>query len=1129
MTAGRTLRAILGAPAVLLTALLCGACLETGVSEHPLGPIRHDLTIELNPALKSFSAHDTVTLPEGWSGDTRFLLHAGMNPSILTAGAAVQKVGARGGPVPLEIFSVALPQGGREFEISYGGTISHPFEDGGSEQARGISQTPGMVAPEGVYLAGSSYWHPVIGDGLVTFRISVVLPGGWDAVSQGNRSRHEKTEAVTRVEWTSPEPQDEIFLIAAPFSEYVKSAGGPEAMVFLRSPDEDLAQRYLDATLKYISMFESLLGPYPYGKFALIENFWETGFGMPSFTLLGPKVIRLPFIINSSYPHEILHNWWGNCVYPAYESGNWSEGLTAYLADHLIKEQNGEGTEYRMTTLQKYADYVSAGKDFPLTQFRSRHSSPSEAVGYGKALMFFHMLRRELGDDLFVEGLRRFYREKRFSVASFDDLRASFSAVSARDLSGEFDQWVSRTGAPELALRSVRVAGDESSRVVEIHLEQTQRGSTYRLRVPAAVTLEGSGSALQTELVMTRKAETFSVPVPSRPLRVDIDPEFDLFRRLGRDETPPAISQALGAGRMTVILPEGTDRNMASSYAAMAEALGRSGPDEVTIVVDRDLGEFPADGSVAVLGWENRFFGMLGEALARYGVKRGEGSVEVGGTDVPTEGHSFVFAVRHPGNRDHAVMFIASSLPRSLQAVARKLPHYHKYSYLAFEGEGATNVAKGRWPIVDSPLTAYLAGPDGVTGTPGMGKLAPRSALAAVPSPFSRQRLAETVVALSGEELAGRGLGTEGLDRAADLIARRFLEIGLIPGGDVEGSYFQNWSEQVAGENASSREVAMRNVVGVLPGVNPERAGQSVVVSAHYDHLGLGWPDVREGNRGRIHPGADDNASGVAVLLELAASLAGEFRPERSIVFVAFTGEEAQRRGSRRYVEAMRDHPVARCMGMINIDTVGRLGSKRLLVLGAESAEQWAHIVRGAGYAAGVDVEFAGEELDSSDHISFHEAGVPAIQIFTGAHSDYHRPSDTAEKVDTDGLVKVASVAREAVMYLANRAEPLVAGPETRKDEHRDAGEARKVRLGAIPDFAFRGEGFRLSGVIPGSPAEVSGLREGDVITALNAVPIRDIRGLNASLKELSPGQRIVLTIRRGDRQMDIEAVVESK
>ncbi len=124
-------------------------------------------------------------------------------------------------------------------------------------------------------------------------------------------------------------------------------------MAFLRKPDQALADRYLDATAQYLEMYRGLLGPYPYSKFALVENFWETGYGMPSFTLLGEQIIRFPFILHSSYPHELLHNWWGNGVFVDLAGGNWCEGLTAYLADHLIAEQRGQGADHRRAILQK--------------------------------------------------------------------------------------------------------------------------------------------------------------------------------------------------------------------------------------------------------------------------------------------------------------------------------------------------------------------------------------------------------------------------------------------------------------------------------------------------------------------------------------------------------------------------------------------------------------------------------------------------------------------------------------------------------------------------------------------------------------------------------------------------------
>jgi len=360
-------------------------------------------------------------------------------------------------------------------------------------------------------------------------------------------------------------------------------------------------------------MYSKLIGPYPYKKFALVENFWETGLGMPSFTLLGPKVIRLPFIINSSYPHEILHNWWGNSVFPDYNSGNWSEGLTAYLSDHLIREQQAGSAEYRQTTLQKYADYVISDRDFPLTEFRSRHSSPSEAIGYGKSLMFFHMLRQELGDKTFTAGLRDFYQKNKFGFASFNDIQKSFERVSKENLGSEFNQWVRRKGAPKIELVSSKTEKEGDGFGLSLVLKQSQSEDAYLLQIPVAVTMAGEARAWQTVVKMDKKRIDLHFHLPSRPLRVDIDPEFDLFRRLDPGETPPAISQALGAKKMLVILPSKADQKLLRVYMDFSLFLETFGPDEVEVKLDKEIKRLPSDRAITVLGWENLF---LNEAIS---------------------------------------------------------------------------------------------------------------------------------------------------------------------------------------------------------------------------------------------------------------------------------------------------------------------------------------------------------------------------------------------------------------------------------------------------------------------------------------------------------------------------------
>jgi Zn-dependent M28 family amino/carboxypeptidase len=247
-------------------------------------------------------------------------------------------------------------------------------------------------------------------------------------------------------------------------------------------------------------------------------------------------------------------------------------------------------------------------------------------------------------------------------------------------------------------------------------------------------------------------------------------------------------------------------------------------------------------------------------------------------------------------------------------------------------------------------MTAILPDKNGKVVYREMGTLNRAEPLATLPTDFSEERMMETIKFLSSDELKGRGLGSGELHRAAEFIAKKFQEAGLKSGGDTEGSFFQAWKDP-------ELNITMKNVIGVIPGRMPEKSDQSVVVGAHYDHIGTGWPDGREENKGKVHPGADDNASGVAVILELARVFGKELKSDRTLVFVAFTGEEAGRKGSKYYVANEKQFPAKKCIGMINFDTVGRLGKKKLLVLGAGSAKEWVHIFRGAASVTRVETE----------------------------------------------------------------------------------------------------------------------------------------------------------------------------
>jgi len=702
--------------------------------------IRHELHVVLQPDQHVLQVTDSITLPaipsplhaEPW----HFALHAGLSPVVLTPGVQLVRQpqeDTAGSQPPLEHYAVKLPAGMRTFMLRYQGNVHHPLPQQHPEDAWSVSDTAGMLAVEGVYLSAATYWYPRFGDALLTFTLDVQLPLAWDAISQGERTRHERADNVTYVRWESPEIQEGVYLVGGPFTTYGQSAGAVQAMVFLRTPDAPLAQQYLDATAQYLHMYHTLLGPYPYKKFALVENVWESGYGMPSFTLLGSKVMRLPFIVASSYPHEILHNWWGNGVFVDVQQGNWSEGLTAYLADHLMQEQRGSATAYRRATLQKYTDYVATHSEIPLTAFRSRHSAATAAIGYGKALMFFHMLRQQVGDEGFIRALRLFYSDNVFHRAGFEALQRAFASVTGEDMHEVFQQWVTRPGAPELRLSAATVQPDGQDYRLTAVIEQAQPGPAYRLLVPLAVSVQGQEHAWQTTVVMTQKRQDLTLHVPARPWRVDVDPEFDVFRRLHPEEVPPALTQMLGADKVLCVLPAAAATELSTGYRQLAQAWSQASSQALEIRWDREVEALPGDRAVWLFGWENRFLPEVAAALTPYSVALTQEGVRLEGTPLIRDKHAVVLALRHPTNSQRTLAWVATRNVSALPGLGRKLPHYSTYSFVGFAGDEPVNVVKGQWPVLASPLSVLLTPTVGSPRQETPAQLAPRRALTALP------------------------------------------------------------------------------------------------------------------------------------------------------------------------------------------------------------------------------------------------------------------------------------------------------------------------------------------------------------------------------------------------------------
>lgn len=383
----------------------------------------------------------------------------------------------------------------------------------------------------------------------------------------------------------------------------------------------------------------------------------------------------------------------------------------------------------------------------------------------------------------------------------------------------------------------------------------------------------------------------------------------------------------------------------------------------------------------------------------------------------------------------------------------------------------------------------------------------------------SDARVTADIAWLAADARDGRGVGTKGLDSAAAYVARAFQSAGLKAGG-TDG-WFQPFtidSTAPAASHAGLGNAKVKNVIGVLPG-SGKLAGQVLIIGAHYDHLGLGgFGSMDPDSSGKIHNGADDNASGTVGLIEIARRLAAHRGDRRTIICIAFTAEELGDIGSDYYVK----HPVRpidSTYAMLNLDMVGRLRNDRLLVLGVASAKELGPLVDSLSRGTGLTIAASGDGWGPSDHASFYAAHLPVLHFFTDTHEDYHRTTDDADKINADGIVRVAWYAADIAWNLATRPERL-----TFVDAPKPAPMAGGygAYLGSIPDMSSSPGGVRLTGVRTGSPAEKGGIKAGDVITKIGDKVVGNLYDMTDALRAHKPGDTVEIVVTRDGQSVTL-------
>lgn len=390
------------------------------------------------------------------------------------------------------------------------------------------------------------------------------------------------------------------------------------------------------------------------------------------------------------------------------------------------------------------------------------------------------------------------------------------------------------------------------------------------------------------------------------------------------------------------------------------------------------------------------------------------------------------------------------------------------------------------------------------------------------PLHISPPTLKKHISYLASDVLKGRGTSTEEEKKAAEYIASEFKRYGLKPGNKDSYLYPFTFKKNLDPHDTSIANVPERkgnNVIGFLDNGAP----YTIVIGAHYDHLGLGHDkNSREANpEGKIHNGADDNASGTAGVLELARYLSETKRypkPKFNFLFMCFSGEELGLIGSKKWCDAPT-YSLDKITYMINMDMIGRLNdsTKKLIVYGVGTSPVWVPILDSIRSDFSIKKDSAG--IGPSDQTSFYLKNIPVLHFFTGQHEDYHKPSDDADKINYEGEAAVL----EYIIRVIN-ATPEKGKLAFLKTRNPDTGKSTfKVTMGVMPDYAYEGKGLRIDGVTDGKPAAAAGIQKGDVVVKMGDMDIKDIQAYMKALSEHKKGDTVPVKVLRDGKEVELK------
>jgi aminopeptidase N len=511
-----------------------------------------------------------------------------------------------------------------------------------------------FIDKDDVFLTSDWYPQP---DVLAEYAFTVTLPGNFTAVSESEFIGIQKHDQSKTIAFGFNYPLDSLHLAAS--NRYVLKKDrykNIDIEAYFFKEDAHLSEDYLTYTQKYLAMYEKMFTPYPYRRFAIVENILPTGNSMPTFTLLGNQVVRLPFIVKTSLGHEILHQWFGNSVYIDFASGNWAEGLTTYLSDHYYTELEGKSSAYRKQILVDYNAYVHPDNLMALSDFQSRSNKVQSVIGYGKAAMLFHGLRRLYGDDIFYAAINNFIRQNQFRQASWLDIQHAFESATGEKLYTYFGDWLTRKSIARLQVKNTQLYVEQGQ--LKLSFDLLQPKDPYPLHIPITWY---SGKSKVTKWVDVRNSkEKISFVLEEPPNKVVMDENYDLMRQLAPEETPPVLAGIMGKEKLIAVISSARR----STYQPLVDALGVKTMAYVT--PDKITFDQIQKNSLFIAGNDNPVADMLI------------------GKQTDSKNGVYLKVYKNPYNESERVVWLHAADKKESQAVQNKMPHYGKYSELAF-------------------------------------------------------------------------------------------------------------------------------------------------------------------------------------------------------------------------------------------------------------------------------------------------------------------------------------------------------------------------------------------------------------------------------------------------------------